>query len=217
MIFIKLGLLNRTIPEGRLVPKRDFSELGLVMSFEEQNSNPKTLQNTVTPVEIAQIIRRRKKMDIELIQVTTKEAQELWKMQVEAFKELYAKYKDTDTSPATEPLSKTIDRLNQEFTYFYFIIANGKKAGAIRVVDMKNREDRKKISPIFVMPQFRNMGIAQRAILEVERIHGSDNWFLDTILQEKGNCHLYEKMGYVRNGDTWVINDRMTLIGYIKN
>lgn len=156
-------------------------------------------------------------MEIELVRVTLKDSKELWEMQVEAFSDLYDKYQDTDTSPATEPLSKTTDRLNQEFTYFYFIVVDGKKAGAIRVVDMKNREDRKKISPIFVMPQFRNMGIAQKAILEVEKIHGSNNWFLDTILQEKGNCHLYEKMGYVRNGDTWVINDRMTLIGYIKD
>lgn len=49
----------------------------------------------------------------------------------------------------------------------------------------------------FFMPPYRNKGIAQKTILEVERIH---DWELVTILQEAGNCHLYEKMGYHRTG-----------------
>ena len=39
-------------------------------------------------------------------------------------------------------------------------------------------------------------------------------WKLDTILQEKGNCHLYEKCGFVRVGEEKIINDKMTLIDY---
>lgn len=34
----------------------------------------------------------------------------------------------------------------------------------------------------------------------VEDIHGANNWSLGTILQEPGNLHLYEKMGYHQNG-----------------
>jgi len=37
---------------------------------------------------------------------------------------------------------------------------------------------------------------------------------LDTILQEPGNCHLYEKCGFVRVGEDHIINDNMTLIDY---
>ena len=41
-------------------------------------------------------------------------------------------------------------------------------------------------------------------------------WELSTILEEKGNCYLYEKLGYHPTGKTQVINDRLTLIFYEK-
>ena len=75
---------------------------------------------------------------------------------------------------------------------------------------------RKRISPIFVLKEHRGKGLAQAAIAAVEKIHGSNNWKLDTILQEKGNCHLYEKMGYHRTGKMEMINDRMTIVDYEK-
>jgi len=39
---------------------------------------------------------------------------------------------------------------------------------------------------------------------------------LDTILEEAGNCHLYEKIGYMKTGKTEVINEKMTLVFYEK-
>ena len=47
-----------------------------------------------------------------------------------------------------------------------------------------------------MLPERRGEGIAQRAIRLAEDIHGGEGWFLDTIEQEAGNCHLYEKLGY---------------------
>lgn len=49
-----------------------------------------------------------------------------------------------------------------------------------------------------------------------EEIHGTENWMLSTILQEKGNCHLYEKMGYHQTGETKPVNDKLTLVFYEK-
>lgn len=155
-------------------------------------------------------------MQIALRKAGTEDAELIWKMQVEAFKELLVKYEDYDLNPAAELLDKTIMRLNQSFTYFYFIESNGEKMGAIRVVDKKEEGKPKRISPIFVMPAYRGKGVAQMAVLEAERIHGSDNWELDTILQEAGNCHLYEKLGYRQTGETEKINDKMTLVFYRK-
>ena len=88
--------------------------------------------------------------------------------------------------------------------------------GAIRVIDRRDGS-RKRVAPVFIMEKFRNREIAQKAFCEIERIHGKDNWELDTILQEKGNCHLYEKLGYVKTGEIERINDRMDIIHYIKN
>lgn len=155
-------------------------------------------------------------MQITLIRAGLEYAELIWKMQVEAFTGLLAKYEDYDLSPAAESIDKTIMRLEQSFTYFYFIESHGEKVGAIRVVDKKEEGKRKRISPIFVMPSYRGKGLAQKAILEAERIHGSDNWELVTILQEAGNCHLYEKLGYQRTGETEVVNDKMTLVVYQK-
>lgn len=59
--------------------------------------------------------------------------------------------------------------------------------------------------------------MAQKAIRAVEELHGNSNWELDTILQEKANCYLYEKMGYYKTGKTEVINDKMTLVFYKKD
>ena len=155
-------------------------------------------------------------MDLKLKLARTEDAEQIWKMQIEAFSELYARYQDTDTSPAAEPLEKTVWRLQFPSTFYYLILADGETAGAIRVIDHKDGVTPKRISPLFVLPAFRNKGIAQKAILAAEEIHGSNNWCLDTILQEKGNCHLYEKMGYRSTGETKAVNDKLTLIWYKK-
>ena len=52
---------------------------------------------------------------------------------------------------------------------------------------------------------------------EAERIYGKNYWCLDTILQEKGNLHLYEKMGYHQTGKVEHINDQMDIVFYEKD
>lgn len=76
---------------------------------------------------------------------------------------------------------------------------------------------RKRLAPIFILPQFERMGYAQEAIREVERIHGGCGWELDTILQEEKLCHLYEKMGYRRTEMIICINEKMSLVFFEKN
>lgn len=76
-------------------------------------------------------------MDVQLVRIGRKDAEKLWRMQVTAFKELYDKYQDTETSPAAEPLDNIIARLKQPFTYYYFIMADGAAVGAIRIIDKR--------------------------------------------------------------------------------
>ena len=62
------------------------------------------------------------------------------------------------------------------------------------------------------------MGIGYAAIQKVFDMHPEvKTWKLDTILQEKVNCHLYEKCGFKRIGEEHVVNDAMTLVDYEKN
>ncbi len=154
-------------------------------------------------------------MNIKLKRIGMSECERLWKMQVEAFSELLEKYHDYEISPANESISRVKERLIQTYTYYYFIMNGENTVGAVRVVDMKDGSA-KRISPIFIMKNHRGNGLAQAAIRAVEKIHGKDNWCLDTILQEEGTCHLYEKMGYRQTGETKVINDRMTIVFYEK-
>lgn len=154
---------------------------------------------------------------IDLKQAKLKDLNTILQMQKEAFAELYGKYQDTETSPATENYEKILFRFNQPETTYYFIMADNVKVGVIRIIDCKDGITRKRISPIFIMPEYRNQGYAQQTIKEAERIHGKQHWKLDTILQEKGNCYLYEKLGYHQTGKTEQINDRMTIVFYEKD
>ena len=153
---------------------------------------------------------------VQLIAVTKDDIQTIWKMQIEAFADLLEKYQDFETSPGAEAVEKIEWRFGFPATTYYYIMAEGEKVGVIRVVDHKD-EKPKKISPIFIMKEYRNKGYAQEAIQEAERIHGSNNWCLDTILQEEGNLHLYEKMGYHQTGRIDKINDRMDIVFYEKD
>jgi GNAT superfamily N-acetyltransferase len=155
-------------------------------------------------------------MNIKLKPVKREDLETVWKMQIEAFKDLLDKYQDYDTSPGAESIDKIVARFEQPWTNYYFIMADEKCVGAIRIVDKKDAS-RKRISPIWIMKEYRNKGYAKQAILEAERIYGSDHWCLDTILQEEGNLHLYEKMGYNRTGRIDKINDRMDIVYYEKD
>ena len=155
-------------------------------------------------------------MSITLVKAKESDMKEIWEMQVEAFKGLLEKYQDYDMSPATESYENVLNKYKQPWTSYYFIIRNNEKVGVIRVIDKKDGS-RKRVAPVFIMKEFRNKGLAQKAFEEVEKIHGHDNWKLDTILQEKGNCYLYEKLGYKRTGLVENINDRMDIVYYEKN
>lgn len=67
---------------------------------------------------------------MKLNRAQVQDAERIWKMQIAAFSELYAKYEDTETSPATEPLVKVIMRLEQPYTYYYFIEVSDTIVGA---------------------------------------------------------------------------------------
>lgn len=154
-------------------------------------------------------------MSVTLRPAVREDIETIWKMQVEAFKDLFEKYQDYDLSPAAEPLSKVTARFEQPWTTYYFITAGNTDVGVIRVADKKDGS-RKRISPVWIMREYRGRGYAQDAIRAVEKLYGEDNWALDTILQEKGNCHLYEKMGYHMTGKTEKINDKMDIVFYEK-
>ena len=157
---------------------------------------------------------------IELKLVTEDEAECLHRLQVEAFMPLYEKYQDDDTSPAKESLKRVTEKIIEENSDFYFIVFHGEKVGGVRVrwhQGKKVHENVNWISPIFIITEFQNKGIASTVIEQLFGIYPNTiEWRLDTIKQETGNCHLYEKYGFVRVGEDIVVNEKMTLVKYVK-
>ena len=78
--------------------------------------------------------------------------------------------------------------------------------------------ERIRLSPLGILPDFQNQGLAQAMFRQLEQLYQpTDGWKLDTILQEQGNVHLYEKLGYQRVGEVQHYNERMDLIGFEKD
>ncbi|MDT8976605.1 GNAT family N-acetyltransferase [Paenibacillus sp. chi10] len=154
-------------------------------------------------------------MDITLIKSGLNEASMIHEMQIKSFMPLLNTYQDLETSPANESVERIIDRLNQSFTDYYIIKSSNISIGAIRIVRKENKIYR--VSPIFILPEHQGKGIAQKVFSIIEDIYNDAQiWELDTILQEQGNCYLYEKLGYQKTGDLVQINDKMTIVFYEK-
>jgi len=136
-------------------------------------------------------------------------------MQIQAFASLLEKYQDFNTNPGAEKLERIVQRMQQDFTDYYFIQVNNKNIGVIRILRLKDNICR--ISPMFILPEHQGYGYAQQAIVLAELLYPqATSWTLDTIKQELKLCHLYEKMGYKPTGKEEDIQDGMTIIYYAK-
>lgn len=157
---------------------------------------------------------KEEKDSIRLMRAGLSDAKEMHEMQKICFQALLGKYQDYETSPAAEPLEKTVRRLRETFTDFYFIMLGNRKIGGLRV---RHRDQKCKLGPIFLLTEYQSFGYAQEAIRQAEAEYPeSILWELETILQEPKLRHLYEKMGYRRTGKTERIRDGMDLVYYEK-
>lgn len=138
----------------------------------------------------------------------------VFQIQQQAYAPLFEKYHDTKTNPYLESKETVLRKYSRLGTFGYVFLEQGVPVGSVRVVA---GEDTCKISALAVLPAYQNQGIAQAALTEIEHLHShAKTLVLDTLLQEPGNCHLYEKLGYIRFGEPEIINDKLTLISYRK-
>ncbi|MCR8644484.1 GNAT family N-acetyltransferase [Paenibacillus sp. N1-5-1-14] len=154
-------------------------------------------------------------MEIILQKSGLEDATLIHEMQIKAFMPLLEKYQDYETSPANETIEHVIHRMNQDFTDYYMIKCDEVPIGAVRIVKRASQSYR--VSPIFILAEYQGKGIAQQVFNQIEEIYyDAKMWGLGTILQEKRNCYLYEKLGYKQVGEMKEINDRMTMVFYQK-
>lgn len=196
------------------------------MQLDERNADMEILTDLKnrTTVTLSELIpdwwgreRYAEQENIRLTPVRLFELHKVLSMQIEAFADLLDKYHDYDTSPANETYLDILRRYEQVGSTYYFITVGEEKVGVIRVVDKKDGDSKKKISPLFILPAYRNRGYAQKAIRLAEELYGADHWQLVTILEEEGNCHLYESVGYEQRGIAKIVSDKMTLVVYEKD
>ena len=155
-------------------------------------------------------------MKIEIIRFKESDIDTVYTIQQMAYKPLYEKYHDDGSNPYMESKETVFRKYMRAGTTGYLFVLDGTAVGAVRInIDDADKSGR--VSALGVLPQYQGRGIAQEALLEIERMHPEvERWFLDTIQEEAGNCHLYEKIGYKKSGRTEVINERMTLVFYEK-
>ena len=155
-------------------------------------------------------------MTARLEKATEVDAEAIWDMQVKAFAPLLEKYRDYDTNPANEKIDRVTARINHPNGGFYKIVYGDMLAGAICTY-WKGSETEYWISPMFISPEFQGKGIAQAALRIIESMFPqAATWELWTIREEERNCHLYEKMGYRPLGDERILNEKASLVHYIK-
>lgn len=142
------------------------------------------------------------------------DAQEIYDLQIKSFKALLEKYQDYDFSPGAEKLERTIQRLNEPTTDYYFISLDGKHIGGLRICHF---DKLCKLKQIYILPEYQGFGYAQKAITIAESLYpAAEKWELDTILQEEKLCYLYEKMGYKKAGKVESIMNGMDIVYYAK-
>ena len=154
-------------------------------------------------------------MKVELVQAGLPDAQTIVDMQKKSFQKLLETYRDYETNPGAEDIQKIIARMNQVETHYYFIQHNKINVGALRVF-CEDGGALCRISPLFILPEEQNNGYAQAALRLIETMYRPQKWTLDTILEERRNCHVYEKAGYRKTGEVKTLKEGMHLVRYEK-
>lgn len=152
--------------------------------------------------------------NIRLQKATIEDKEELFKLQKTVFKPLYLKYEDHDFSPATQ----TIERFSKRFEIgnYYKILFNDSLVGSIFVFEKS--PGIMKLHIINILEEFQGKGIAKETMNRIETLYPeAERWELETIATEIKNCYLYEKMGYIKTGEPRKVNEKLTLINYIKD
>lgn len=143
-----------------------------------------------------------------------KYADTVYEIQRKAYFPLFIKYNDIDTNPYCESKEIVLAKYTRADTDGYLFMSENAFVGCVRIV---KEGAICRVSALAVLPEFQNRGIAQSALARIEKNYPEIKvWRLDTIEQEKGNCRLYEKLGYKRTGAAREIKEGMTLVDYVK-
>lgn len=153
-------------------------------------------------------------MSISLYKASLSDTHELYDLQIKTFKSLLDKYQNYDFNPGAEKIEKTINKLKEYNSDYYFICLNNIKIGAVRI---SHFDTLCKLKQIYILPEYQGYGYSQKAIALAEALYPNTvSWGLYTIKQEEKLCYLYQKIGYVKIDKEQIIKDGMSLIFFKK-
>lgn len=151
--------------------------------------------------------------NISLFKAEESDGTELYEIQKRAFMALYKKYEDHETSPVVQSFEAFMTRFSKG--EYYKIFYKEELVGGVFV--FKVNPNTMRLHIINILEAYQGKGIGQEVMKRLEGIYIEvDKWELDTILEEKRNCHVYERVGYEKTKEVEKINDKLTLIKYIK-
>lgn len=155
-------------------------------------------------------------MNIEFSKARESDAEELLVILKEAFLPLFEKYGDEES-----PYNTTVEELRTQILNPYgeytLITADGQTAGGIWVHGIYDEPDAMYLHVVYIRPSLQGKGIAQAAIQYAHRRYPECKvWVLDVPDEERKNIHLYEKCGYERTKEKEIINEKLTIVTYVK-
>lgn len=153
-------------------------------------------------------------MNIAIKKAQKADCKKIYDMQIKAFKPLLEKYGDYDTSPGSEDIKYILKWFDEPFCDIYIIVADETDIGAVIVFDFKKVCE---LNRIYITKEYCGKGYAQQVIKQIEKMYPcAQEWGLETIMQERKLCYLYEKMGYQRADGIEHIKDNMDIVRYKK-
>ena len=151
-------------------------------------------------------------MSIDFEQATPADAEDLVKVQIAAFHDDARLYPGVEIGgpPGYDSVEATLALIARG--EFYKVSLNGETIGGLTVIDQGSGHFH--LGVLAIDPAHHNKGFGTQAMGFIERTFPANVWTLDTPAYATRNQHFYEKLGFVRVGET-VFPD-ITLIQYEK-
>lgn len=153
-------------------------------------------------------------MNVTIAETLKKEINQFANIQKLAFFPLYEKYKDK-RNPYFVTSNDILLLLSKSDCKLFSIFCDDIFCGGIVIT--KQDEQTYYLKRIFVNPSLQNFGIAQKAILAVEKnFSHAKKWVVDFPCDLLPNKKVYEKCGYIDTAKQIIINEKLTLSLYEK-
>ncbi|MGL6175169.1 MAG: GNAT family N-acetyltransferase [Cellulosilyticaceae bacterium] len=132
----------------------------------------------------------------------------------DAYLPLLNKYHDEQQNPANKSLERIIENITNADAYL--LKKENDYIGYIKI--NKRGPSEYSVSDLCVKCDCQGNGYGQFFLNGVEKLYNhATKWSLITIFEEKKDCHLYEKLGYIQQGIISEVTPNMHFVLYIKD